>query len=195
MYLFCFALLIILAKYLNYLRVTNATLRLQSNFTHLNSQLCLLAAEGKVMSNDPKFIFLHKSIEGSEKSLSQINFWVIVYIAFKTRKNDQKNYIEFEKEFENIELRKILNEYTKLSFKYFFNKNFFAICTFFGILKCIAYITKLLNRTRGAAFLQNFRRNFKLFLIAEEAHHPELCVNHTPSHLRSRNYPRLNSII
>ncbi len=39
MYLFCLALLIILFKYLNYLRVANATLSLRNKFGEINNNL------------------------------------------------------------------------------------------------------------------------------------------------------------
>jgi hypothetical protein len=167
-YLYCFALLLILGKFLNHLRTENATLSLQNKFTALNSKLFELLQSGKVSTEDKHFAFLRKSIEGSERTLARVNFWIIVYLAYKNRRNLNGVYLEFEKEFANPELKQILNQYTKYSCDYFVTKNLFSICSFYISLRTITLITKIFNKTRGLSFSKNFKRDFKYFIIKEE---------------------------
>lgn len=182
----CFILLLVLGKYLNYLRVRNATLRLQNKFTALNSELYILLESGKVSSDDKHFLFLSRSIEGSEKYLAKINFWIIVYSAYKRRNLQSGQYLKFEKESSNIELRKILNEYTKASSKYYWSKNYFAICSFFFLLKSLTEITRVIHKARGITFLKNFKRNFKfLLIVSHENFNLEPCFNNH----NSQNFP------
>jgi hypothetical protein len=168
MYLYCIALLLILGKYLNHLRIENASLRLKNKFTILNVRLYELLDSGRASRSDEHFRFLIESTETSEMSLARVSFWHIVYFAYTRRKEPGGNYLEFQKEFENPELKKILNEYTKLSYDYFVSKNFFSICFFNMSLSCITFITSLFHSARGISFRKNFNRDFKYFIISKE---------------------------
>lgn len=168
MYLACIALVLLLGKYFNHLRVLNETLRLQNKFTQLNSRLYSIAELNDISPENAQFKYLNHSLSTAEKILPTINFWSIVYMAFKQRKAAQPSYLEFEKSFMNTEMRKILNEYTKESYKYFYKKNFFAIWTFFFGMTGIVLFTRLFNKARGITFKHNFKRNFKFLLIKEE---------------------------
>jgi len=169
MYIACVALILVLGKYFNFLRVKNETLRLENRFTELNSSLYLLAQKGEVSFADDQFKYLQRGLNTAGIVLPKMNFWVLALMTFKTRKNaSQTSYLDFEKTFTHPEMRVILNEYTKRCYNYFFSKNFFAICTFFISLKFVAMITKALHKARGLGFRQYFKRNFKFIIIMNE---------------------------
>ena len=191
MYIACLALIVMLGRYLNSLRVGNETLRLKNQFTRLNSRLYLLAENNVVSFDDKHFRFLQRALSSAEVVLPQINFWILAYKAFKTRKDsNQSNYLEFEKEFQHPELRRILNQYTRYSYKYFFSKNFFAFRTFSFGLSAIVLFTTAFNKARGITFRQNFRRNFKFFLIKKEEEYSTHVVYHHP-----RNKPLIPGVL
>jgi hypothetical protein len=166
--LFISTILSILIKYFNYLRVANDTIRLKNKFTALNSQLHILVANGSVNPNDKRFLFLRTAFSHSEVFLQRMNFWVIVYFAYKNRKAEQPTYVEFENGFYNSDMKNILHEFTKESARYFNSKNKISMTIFRITMISIKLITSLFHRTRGITFFSNFKKRFKLFLLNYE---------------------------
>jgi hypothetical protein len=168
--LFSLALLYGTVRFFNIMRVNNETLKLAGDFSALNTRLHLLVAKKEIKADNEEFIFLRTLLCNSIQFLSSLNFWVIVYIAFKLRKvGVPPGDTELEEKFShNKELQYILNEYKKLSQSYIYSKSKISIFVFKTTIKSIRLITSLFNRARGITFLTNFKRVFTLTLLQQD---------------------------
>jgi hypothetical protein len=160
--------LIVLLKIINYLRVSNESLRVKYHFEELHSRLLSLAIANKAYATDQRFLFLDKSLRSAPLSLRRLNLWVILYRLLKDRKKNRYSLSQIEKNIiHDQNLRAIYREYTITSVNFFQSKSRYSLYLFTLLLKIYGIIS--LSRTGGKRIFSILNLKLKYVLVSDGA--------------------------
>ena len=166
MNIFSLAFILFLFRYLNRLSISIETTKFKTELIKLSSRLYSLIDDDKIESTDPHFIYLSNCLKETPDNLPQLNLGVMVYYAFKRRKETHLSYAELENQFAyNNELKSIFRSYTNASVAYFNSKNRATIYVFKAAMNSVKIITSLFHKSGGKSFVSDFKKRFKVLLL------------------------------
>jgi hypothetical protein len=119
----------IVYKFIRSSWVSNETLKVRYRICRLQDQLYWLAISGEVDANNKEYIRLYRSMDKVLVMLPRLNFWVMLYLLIKAKKEIGANEIEavYNELEKNSALKEIYEKYHRLLISYIARKNIITV--------------------------------------------------------------------